>query len=68
MKSVLKKLEITREKIVNQCEKRDAYFMSKSEEWQESKRGKAYNTKTAVLANSIDGIDNAITEVKSFLH
>ena len=41
--------------------------MSKSEEWCESKRGKTYNDKTAILANSIDGIDNAITEVKLFL-
>ena len=67
MKSVLKKLETLREQIVAQCEKRDKYFTTRSDQWQESAKGRAYEYKTAELANSVIGIDDAITEIKSFL-
>ena len=67
MKSVLKKLETLRAKIVAQCEKRDKYSTTRSDQWKESANGKAYEYKTAKLANSVTGIDDAITEIKSFL-
>ncbi|MDB4157940.1 hypothetical protein N9609_00465, partial [bacterium] len=65
--SVLKKSQDLREKIVAQCEKRDQYFTARSDKWQESANGKAYNKKTADLADSVEAIDQAITEIKSFL-
>ena len=65
MKLILKKAQALREKIVAQCEKRDQYFMNRSDKWQKSSNGKAYENKTASLADSVEAIDQAISEIKS---
>jgi len=67
MKLVLKNANALRNKLVTKCEKRDQYFTARSDKWQESPNGKAYNKKTADLADSVGAIDQAISEIKSFL-
>lgn len=67
MKTVLKKLKKTREQIVNHTEKRDASALSRSDNWLESVKGKTYEAKTGLLADSVDGIDEAIKYIESFL-
>lgn len=67
MKAILTKLEKTRKQLVNEATERDRKFLDRSEKWQKSEKGAAYEVNTSLIADVIDNMDEAIRNVKLFL-
>ncbi|AUS04518.1 hypothetical protein [Pseudotamlana carrageenivorans] len=68
MKNLLNKLQATRTQIVNKVEKRDESALKRSDKWHESQRAKAYESKTAELANTVEHLDEAINNLQEYLN
>jgi hypothetical protein len=67
MKNLIANLEKVEQKIIEKCEKRDAISLKRSDDWRESPQGKIYEHKTGVLADSVDGIREAISNINAFI-
>lgn len=67
MQTILTKLEKTRAQLVKKAEHRDAYYMKRTEDWQESEKGIEYDVNTGLIADVVENLDNAIEDVKLIL-
>lgn len=68
MDAILKQLKKQRENLVSAAQKRDDYFMNRSEAWQNSASGVIYETKTQNIADVISTLDKAITKLDNHLN
>ena len=62
MKTILKKAEDLKDTISVELEKREEFFDSKSEKWQESEKAENYQDITDKLQAVYDEIENLINE------
>ena len=67
MKSYLKTLEKLKEKIAKDFAKRDQYYTSKDEKWQDSDKGIAYDVDTSLLTDVASNVNEAIANMKLIL-
>mgnify|MGYP003649325947 CR=1 FL=1 len=67
MKEIKSKLEKTRGQLVKLAEKRDKSYSSKSEKWQDSDKGVAYEVDTMLIADVVADLDKAIYNANLFL-
>ena len=68
MKAILNQLKKQRAKLVKASEKRDKYFMKRTEAWQNGASGTLYEMKTQELAEIITKLDATITELDNHLN
>lgn len=68
MKRILVQLKKQRENLVKKSEKRDEYFMKRSDQWQDSGVGAIYENKTGQLSEVIEHLDGSISELETFLN
>ena len=67
MKSQQSKLIKTRDALIRKVEKRDAIALSKSDAWHESQKGKEYEKATGALGDTVEKLNEAITELGTFI-
>ncbi|WP_047789420.1 hypothetical protein [Tenacibaculum mesophilum] len=67
MEAILTKLEKTREQLVKKANERDSKFVNRSEKWQNSEKGAAYEVNTSLIADIVQNLDDAIENAKLFL-
>ncbi len=67
MEAILTKLEKTREQLVKKANERDRKFVKRSEKWQNSEKGVAFEVNTSLIADMVENIDEAIENAKLFL-
>ncbi len=65
MNALIAALERIETKIINKCEQRDKTALQRSDKWQNSPKGKLYETKTKILADSVFDIRDSITKIKA---
>lgn len=67
MEAIKTKLEKTREQLVKLASERDEKFMKRSEKWQNSDKGVAYEVNTSLIVDVVQNIEDAIENAKLFL-
>ncbi|CAM1341799.1 hypothetical protein [Tenacibaculum aestuarii] len=67
MEAILTKLEKTREQLVKKANERDSKFVNRSEKWQDSDKGVAFEVNTSLIADIVQNLDDAIENAKLFL-
>ncbi|MGJ5643240.1 hypothetical protein [Formosa sp. S-31] len=65
MKPQLEKLIKVREELIRKTEKRDAAALKRTDAWYQSEKGKAFEAKTAQIANTAETLNEAIKELET---
>jgi hypothetical protein len=67
MEKILKKIEKSREQLVELAKKRDESFAKRSDKWQDSDKGIAFEVNTMLITDVVAGLDNAIYNANLYL-
>lgn len=66
MKNEINKLKKIKEKIIDKTERRDKVALLRSDDWYNSDKGKKHEEATAKLAEAVENVNDAITELETY--